>query len=533
MGIFVFMGAAWGTDVYDPGLRLLEEQDSFLQERERLTEAADFDFPVLDNVSEAEIELEASFEVRAIEFVGSGLLSEDQKRVLTHEYLGEGRTLVDIDNLVVAINNFFIKQGCVTTRAYLDSCDVKLGIVMVRVQEGVVEHIDSDSKGTFLALPGIAGSLLRVRDLEQGLDNVNRLKSRSAVIALWPGERVGGSVVRVNVQKARPLRFSVSMDNYGDDTTGKYQSKFRAELDDPLGLNDFLLLSASKSVGATSFAWHWDVAWGYWSFGCDGSYSEYKYDTPSLKRFKKKGESVSHSWKLGYLIFRENGHKLSGFSKLGLRKPKRKLVNIQLPSHNLTILEFGLEHQWRGNQVFLSDRWSWVRGVNFLGAHKDASGLDNDAVHAQFDKISFSGSAYYSISAAISLSSQLSAQYGFVGLPSAEKLSLMSHQAGARGFSNRSLTFDDGVSLRNELVYNYVHTLNKQRNGWSPFVLLDAGMGKNKGAKEGLCILSGGCGLRFREKRFSAEIVYCRALYASKPQKKSSGDVMFSLSMQF
>lgn len=71
-----------------------------------------------------------------------------------------------------------------------------------------MESVGPDAASTmqpkqFLTIfPGVKGSVLQLRDIEQGLDQLNRLPSNNATMRIEPGAEAGSSRVLINnVQK--------------------------------------------------------------------------------------------------------------------------------------------------------------------------------------------------------------------------------------------------------------------------------------------------------------------------------------------
>ena len=93
------------------------------------------------------------------------------------------------------------------------------GELTILVIEGKVEGIDFSDDVPFagqklrLAFPGIVGNALNIRDLEQGLDQLNRLPSNDATMELVPGTTAGMSRVRIANTPGKTWRASAGLDN--------------------------------------------------------------------------------------------------------------------------------------------------------------------------------------------------------------------------------------------------------------------------------------------------------------------------------
>ncbi|WP_275428219.1 POTRA domain-containing protein, partial [Enterobacter hormaechei] len=72
--------------------------------------------------------------------------------------------------------------------------------------------------------PGLVGDVLNLRDIEQGMEQLNRLPSQQVVIDIQPGEQPGFSnVVLLRGARRAPVSFSFGADNSGQRSTGTGQ----------------------------------------------------------------------------------------------------------------------------------------------------------------------------------------------------------------------------------------------------------------------------------------------------------------------
>ncbi|MDA6076034.1 POTRA domain-containing protein [Edwardsiella anguillarum] len=99
--------------------------------------------------------------------------------------------------------------------------------------------------------PGAIGKPLRLASLDQGLDQANRLRSNHVSMDILPGERVGGSVIRLYNRRGRPGRSAARWTTTASKAPGSGW-RAAATLDSPLGLSDFVSLSASTTLARPS-----------------------------------------------------------------------------------------------------------------------------------------------------------------------------------------------------------------------------------------------------------------------------------------
>lgn len=155
--------------------------------------------------------------------------------------------------LVQRAQNHLIERGFITSRVLVGEQDLSQGALVLTVVPGYVAQIKGkESKATarmHTALPTGAGQMLNLRDIEQGLENLKRVPTADADVQIMPVSEVGQSDVVVSYVQTRPVRFGVSLDNYGSDSTGKWQGGVTASVDNPLRLNDLFYASYTHALG--------------------------------------------------------------------------------------------------------------------------------------------------------------------------------------------------------------------------------------------------------------------------------------------
>lgn len=89
-------------------------------------------------------------------------------------------TFQDIRQRVRDITQTYLEKGYITSSAWLPEQDISTGRLNIRVTEGRVEsvRVDGEKEAALrMVFPGVEGQVLNLRDLEQGLERLNRLSS--------------------------------------------------------------------------------------------------------------------------------------------------------------------------------------------------------------------------------------------------------------------------------------------------------------------------------------------------------------------
>lgn len=126
------------------------------------------------------------------------------------------------------------------------------------------------------------GKPLNLRDLEQGLDQLNRLRSVDLAADIAPGSQPGASRILLR-KRGGAARWSLGLglDNLGSLATGRDRGNLSLGLDSPLELNDSLLLSASDTPNrdrrySRSSSLYYAIPYGYWTYSLFASHAEFR-----------------------------------------------------------------------------------------------------------------------------------------------------------------------------------------------------------------------------------------------------------------
>ena len=138
--------------------------------------------------------------IAQIDLVGTTLINENERLRLVSPFLDRCLNATDINALLEAVGQWYFERGYISSRAYLQPQDLTDGSLVVQVIEGSIEGIDAvdlSHRNLRQAFPQAADGLLNLRDIEQGLDQVNRLSSKQSTMQLIPGAGAGGDIAQI------------------------------------------------------------------------------------------------------------------------------------------------------------------------------------------------------------------------------------------------------------------------------------------------------------------------------------------------
>jgi hemolysin activation/secretion protein len=190
------------------------------------------------------------FPIHHIEIRNATLISGSQQQTLTAPYINQCLDLTKINSLVHAISDWYMQRGFITSRAFLTEQDLSQGQLIIPVLEGKLDTIHLDGKHPLMlamAFPGLEGRVLNLRDIEQGMEQINRVRSTPVQIEILPSPRTGYSVVSLTEHPQFPLSASVGFDNSGQKSTGVGQLTASLVGNNLLGLADRWFVSGGRS----------------------------------------------------------------------------------------------------------------------------------------------------------------------------------------------------------------------------------------------------------------------------------------------
>lgn len=487
-------------------------------------------------------------EIKSIVIEGAPNLSESVRERITETFAGRCLGVSDIEKILGIITKDYIDRGFITTRAYLPPQDLSTGVLTILVIEGVVEGISIDDGGSgsvsvFHVFPGIEGELLNLRDLEQGIDQLNRLGSNDARLDIRPGTVAGASEVLIHNRPVSPYHFGISADNQGSKSTGKIQTGVSAGMDNLFGLNDMLSVthrmatpSHRKRQSSRSDTLFYSVPYGYNTLSLGGSYSKYESTlfVPSGAQLLSSGNNRNGYLTLDRVIYRDQATRASVSGTLTVKDARNYLENVLLEVSSRRLSVFDLDGRvstgFGGGIVNFSLGYS--RGLRAFGALKDQENLPEWAPHAQFDK--FRATMGYMrpfriAEQSASFSSQFSGQRSNDTLYGSEQIYIGGIYS-VRGFEENSLSGDHGYYWRNELSLNKAFAFAGENISARFYGAYDFGWVKNRapGIPEGR-LAGAALGVSAYWRGASFELYGCRGLSMPSSMNRERNQVWFRL----
>ena len=480
--------------------------------------------------------------VTSINVSGAERVGRDRIRRAVAPFEGKCLGLAGFNAVLKALTYLYVERGYVASRAYLPQQDLSDGSLDIRIVEGKLEDIvPAGGQGTpgqlATAFPGLKGKPVNLRDVEQGIDQINRLGTNRATAALAAGKSLGGTVLSVTVKKGAPWYASVATDNLGSPYTGIFQSSVSLGLDSPLGLNDQWLVNYQRTMDGSPVSFrregpesdtaaaYFSIPYGYLTAGLDASWSRYRSSVPGwVAPVGTSGRSLSISPYVTLILNRDRSSKSWVTGRFTWKSNDNFILGnrIDVSSRILSVaqIELGHSRQWLGGVLTASV--GYEQGLRAFGAFSDAT-APAGSPRGQFHKgtASFGYSRSSDIGpATATFSTTASGQYSPDPLFASEQLALGGFST-VRGVRDAVLSGSDAFFLRGELSVLLPawgpRAVAEALGRLEPYVALDFGRSFARASDGSLGggMAGGTIGLRSRGGRLGFDISWSRILSAS------------------
>ncbi|CAD5358836.1 Outer membrane transporter CdiB [Enterobacter cancerogenus] len=404
------------------------------------------------------------FVISRIELSGATLFSPSTKKSLIAPWVNQCLDIARLNTLTNAISDWYISRGYITSRAFLTEQDLSSGVLHLTVLEGKLQQIRLEgvpARTLKMTFPGLEGKILNLRAIEQGMEQLNRVRQRPVEIEILPGDTQGYSIVNLTATPEFPLNASASFDNSGQKSTGTGQLSGALYGNNLLGLADKWFISGgrssdfSNSHDAQNFAAGLSVPYGYGLLDYSYSWSNYLSTLDNNGYlWQSTGDSETHRLSGSWVLFR-NGDIKTGVS-LGVthRINHNYLDNVLLAtsSRKLSSLSLGINHTQKIASGVATFNPTFTQGVPWFGAEND-NDKHGDVPKAEFRKWSINSSFQRPVADKLWWLSSVYFQWSPDRLYGSERLTL-GGESSVRGFKEQYLSGDNGGYWRNELNYS-------------------------------------------------------------------------------
>jgi len=423
--------------------------------------------------------VETSGVVMQISVADHGLLEAATIGDLLQPYRGLVIGPRRIDLLLRQLKAALVVHGRVTSTAEVEHMDWARGVLRIVLRPGTVAALAPSDKtmqgGVEQAFPVRSGDTLILQDVEQGVQQINRLRLNQAEVKIVPGTAANSHVLEIGLKKTGTAWGSVGVDNRGsadDYGTGKNRLRSSINIENPLNLFDSLALTAVQSKRSTALLAAYSLPDGYNTWSVSAAASRYRQPIPG--NFTQQGESHSLGLAFNRVLLLTASDKNSIDLSLARSHSGRRFEGIDLASERLAVVRaaFLNVHKAPGLQTY--GEVSLSAGMPWLGAQKDSADLQKTDAHAQFIKLAVHAGLDRRIGASRwSYSAQFDWQYAPKSLYVSEQFYL-GGASSVRGYAESVVAGDRGWLLRQELRAP-PQTYDQQKVVLAPYLFIDHG----------------------------------------------------------
>ncbi|MDU5503064.1 MAG: ShlB/FhaC/HecB family hemolysin secretion/activation protein, partial [Enterobacter sp.] len=316
------------------------------------------------------------FTIHTITLSGATLISPKTRQTLVAPWQGRCLDMAKITELLAHISDWYISRGYITSRAFLTEQDLSGGQLNIVVLEGRLEAIRLEGETPRMlkmAFPGRVGGILNLRDIEQGMEQINRLRTEPVQIEILPGTQAGYSIVNLTAKPEFPLSVGLADKWF---VSGGRSSDFASAYD------------------AQNFQAGVSVPFGYGLLDYSYAWSNYR-TTISNQGFNwlSTGDTKTHRLNASWVVFR-NGEVKTGIAAGVVQRSSRNWLNdapLQSSTRNLSSLILGITHTQKMLGGVATFNPTWSHGMPWFNAETDED-KSGDMPRAEFRKWSLNAS---------------------------------------------------------------------------------------------------------------------------------------------
>ncbi|MEH1904913.1 MAG: ShlB/FhaC/HecB family hemolysin secretion/activation protein [Nostoc sp.] len=198
--------------------------------------------------------------VQRFEVVGSTVFSPEELAQATAEFTKRPISLTQVYQARSKITDLYVKNGYITSGAYIPPQTIQSGVVKIQVLEGKLEDIQVT--GTRRLNPNYVRSRLAIAtspplNRQRLLEALQLLQLNPLIqnvsAELSAGSRTGVSLLEVKISEANTFKSQIILDNGRSPSVGSFRRRLQLNEANLLGFGDGLSLGYTNTDGSNSF----------------------------------------------------------------------------------------------------------------------------------------------------------------------------------------------------------------------------------------------------------------------------------------
>ncbi len=401
------------------------------------------------------------FVIKTIQFQGARVITQKTQTEIISGYQHRCLTMDEIHNITDEVTNYYIKKGYITSLAYLPEQDLTRQHLNIQVIEGRIETIEiekSPKRLVSMMFPNLIGEKLNLRDLEQGLEQLNQAVTVKYTMEIQPGTKLSYSRILISQNtKKRPLSLRFNIDNSGSNRTGKILITGTLLADSIFGLGEQWSVSTNTDTDISSshqsryYMASLNMPYGYWFYRYQfiRNQSLLPFTTISEK-YPYQSQNTNQQIDINRLIYRDGYQRLVLQGSLKHKKAQTQLAEqvLTINSPTLTSISFSPQYSTVIGSGYLTFNSTIEWGIPAFGSVPDY--IAEGSPRSNYRKINLSSSYNHYVSNNLTYLTSFYSQYTPDNLYATERFNVGGKYS-VRGYHEQSLSGNSGFYWRNEV----------------------------------------------------------------------------------
>lgn len=428
------------------------------------------------------------FKLTKIILEGNKVFTEKQLKTVYEKQLNKTISILDLQNLVQGITNFYRNNGYIISRAILPPQHVKNGVVKVKIIEGFIAKVDvkGNFQGTYCLLKAYGSRIVQNRPteidvLEHYLRVANEIPGLDVKSVLEPSKKTVGAADMTLVAEHNMYNLYTSYDNYGTRYLGPNQASVGGLVNSLFMSGDITSISLLRTSRAKELRFY-NIMYEF-AVGCDGlriglnlnrSFTVPGLDLAPLETV---GDAIIKSIRFTYPLIRARDEDLTLDGSFDWTDSKVNVFSERLYLDHIRTLKFGglydFADQYQGSNTIVLHIHE---GLKPFGATKDRFSpfISRFGANGQFTKFTGSYGRLQQIYDKFSGFFYISGQYSFTPLLATEEYFFGGSQLG-RGYNPAEILGDRGAASSLELRYDLAPDWDYLKTA-QPYLFYDTGI---------------------------------------------------------
>lgn len=369
--------AAGGSESMDRPSANIPGRPSYLSDK------PEFHLPALSDAITPLVPNSGQIYIARYKFSGNTIFNESELQQLTTPYLARLVRIDELEELRQRLTHFYIEHGYVNSGARIPKNALHDGILNFEIVEGKLDDIQIHGQ------EGLNENYIKSRLSSDKPLNINELQEQFQLLlidplissmrgSLLPSSNPAGSILDVEVSRARPYQVTLFANNYRPPSIGAEAGGISSWIRNLTGLGDMVDFTFQGSEGALLYSGGWSIP--VFNYGTQVYFHFTEGDSSvvesSGKQLDIKSKVHNLEGGLSHPFLNNLKRKLTLGTSFAVRENETSLLGRSfsfIPGETtgqtqVSVIRFYQEHIERMDEQVLALRSTFSVGLNTLGA---------------------------------------------------------------------------------------------------------------------------------------------------------------------